>query len=198
MRNDTRTAEEAAATRRFTRSVDGVTATQAGKQLVIKDGTRCKDVSVPLDRPVGGEGEVLESGIHLGGAALSVGENDVSATVDCGVQLGHVENRRFFMPADHPSISKNTPPLSRFVVSLVTKRPNSKRGGKKNHTQMSITARVPCCINNTHYYYVPTQQNGVYYNPGMHFCILLFTSCSCRYWFFTKLHLYSTLIIYVQ
>jgi len=54
MRNDTRTAKEAA--RWFTRSVDGVTAARAGKQLVIKDGTPCKDVSVPLDRPVGGEG----------------------------------------------------------------------------------------------------------------------------------------------
>lgn len=143
MRNDTRTAEEVAvATRRFTRSVDGVTAAQAGKQLVIKDGTLCKDVSVPLDRPVGGEREVLESGIHLG--AVSVGENDVSVTVDCGVQLGHVENRRFFMPADHPSISKNTPPLSGFVVSLVTKRPISKRAEKKSYTDVEY--RTYRCI----------------------------------------------------
>lgn len=80
MRNDTRTAGKAAAARWFTRSVDGVTAARAGKQLVIKDGTPCKDVSVPLDRAVGGEGEVLESGIHLGGASVSVGENDVSVT----------------------------------------------------------------------------------------------------------------------
>jgi len=57
MRNDTRTAKEAtAAASWFTRSVDGVTAARAGKQLVIKDRTPCKDVSVPLDRPVGGEG----------------------------------------------------------------------------------------------------------------------------------------------
>lgn len=107
MRNDTRTAKEAtAAARWFTRSVDGVTEARAGKQLVIKDGTPCKDVSVPLDRPVGGEGWSFGKRNSLRRrAVVSVRENDVSVTVDCGavaadaVQLGHVENRRFFMPA---------------------------------------------------------------------------------------------------
>jgi len=105
----------------------------------------------------------LESGIHLGGAAVSVWENDVSVTVDCGavvadtaaVQLGHVENRRFFMPADHPSISKNTPPqpphptppFSEFVVSLVARRRISKRAEKKSYTDVDY--RMYRCINNT-------------------------------------------------
>lgn len=167
------------ATRRFTRSVDGVTAAQAGKQLVIKDGTPCKDVSVPLDRPVGGEGEVLESGIHLGGAAVSVGENDVSVTVDCGVQLGHVENRRFFMPADHPSISKNTPPpLSGFVVSLVTKRPISKRAEKKSYTDVDY--RTYRCIEyNTLLYNACTYATKIVYTT-LQDCIFMYCLLAVR------------------
>jgi len=141
MRNDTRTAKEAAA-RRFTRSVNGVTTASAGKQLVIKDGTPCKDVSVPLDRPVGGEGEVLKSGIHLGCVAVSDGENDVSVTVDCGSGGGHCavgsRGKPSILHASRPSINfqkhtisplppTTTPSLSEFVVSLVTRCRISKR-----------------------------------------------------------------------
>lgn len=145
MRNNTRTAKEAAAAARwFTRSVYGLTAAQAG-QLVIKDGTPCKDVSVPLDRPVGGEGWSFGKRNSLrrrGGVGMGkwcIGDGGLWRSGSGRRAVGS-RGKPSILHASRPSINFQkhttttplpTPSFSEFVVSLVTRRRISKRAEKK-------------------------------------------------------------------
>jgi len=150
MRNDTRTAEEAKAVARwFTRSVDGVTAARAGKQLVIKDGTPCKDVSVPLDRPVGGEGwsfgernSLRRRGV-VGWGKWCIGDGGLRRSGGGRCTVGS-RGKPSILHANRPSINfqkhtTNPPPptpFSEFVVSLATRRRILKRAEKKSYTDV--------------------------------------------------------------